>query len=158
MAYTILDLIDKLIMIEQSACNMYKSIAKINSSEIPKFKAIANILALEEERHAEYYTQIRNEAADFADIELDFDLYDRASEMINEFRKRIKLPAEVDIKGILEFALAFEKQNAALLIDIKGRLFKKSEDSQSTISMALTDLIIEEEKHVKNLMVVLKKE
>lgn len=151
MVYTIVDLIAKLIAIEQNACKMYKNIAFMENGDRSSFKTVAKVLAKEEERHVEFYHKLMKKAAEFPDIEIDFELYDKASSLIQEFKKRIIMPADLDTGNIIAFALEFEKQNAALLIDIRGRLFKKSEDTESTIYMALTDLIIEEEKHVKNL-------
>lgn len=151
MAYTIVDLLAKLVSIEQNACNMYKNMAFMDTGSFPAFKTVANILAIEEERHVIVYKKLMDEAGSFSDIELDLSLYDKASELIQEFKKRIAIPVAIDNKSIIEFALEFEKKNLALLLDVRGRWVRKPEDAEGTVYMTLTDLIIEEEKHVKNL-------
>lgn len=157
MAYTIIDLLDKLIALEQAACKMYKDIAALDNKKTPAFKTIINVFIKEEKRHIAYYQNLKNEASNFEDIVIDFDIYDKAYSLVNEFRNRIAIPSGVEtVKELLRFALDFEKRNVALLLDIQGRLVKSKEDREKASYKILSDLISEEEKHVKNLELFVK--
>jgi len=155
MAYTIVDLLDKLIMIEQKGCNLYKNMTFM-ASEIPKIKTVAEILTKEEERHVAYYQSLKEKALGSPEVEIELDIYDRVSQLLIEFKRKIVLPQMGTVQELLKFALGFEKENVALLLDIQGRLVKKEEDTSSLSYKTISKIIEEEQKHVKNLEIYVK--
>lgn len=150
MAYTIVDLLDKFISIEQAGYKMYTEIAKTDNVE-NKIKTIAKIFAMEEKKHIEVYKSLKKSMEKEPDIEVDFFIYDKASTLIYQFTKLNKVPDTTSPKRLLEYCLSFEKDNLALLLSIKGILIKSKADEESINYKILSKLISEEQKHVENI-------
>lgn len=149
MTYTILDLLDQLILLEENGKKMYQHMVEINTTN-NKIQMISKILAKEEERHIECYKELKDQMKD-ASEEIDFDIYDKIYSLIHKFKLYMTPTDTQDRNRLLEFALDFEKQNVALLIDIQGRMVRKEKDSQTYVYKALSEIIEEEKNHVNNL-------
>ena len=107
--YTVIDLLDRLILIEQKGAEMYRLISIMEDID-EKIKVVARILASEEKRHEQIYKDYRD-AIDERDLPfIDFDIYDKASNLINNFRYPVSEKMK-DIEELLYFALDFEKQS-----------------------------------------------
>lgn len=156
MSYTIVDLLKKLEKIEENAFNLYHSLASVEGKENIKFRTVVRILAGEEERHVKLYRKLIEQAERQPETEIDFSIYDKASSLVEEFKGRIVKPQVNSIQEIVKFALNFERENAALLIDIRGRMVKKEDDSVNFNYLTLTELIVEEQKHADALKLFLK--
>lgn len=150
MGYNIYDLLDKLILVEKKAINMYKQIAKTKNAS-PSLKTTALILAKEEERHVESYNKIKQSLKGMELDEIDFDVYDKVSGLVSQFQSRIVMPDTSDAKELLLFALEFESQSLALLVDIQGRMVKNKEDVERVSYKILEGLLEDEKKHINNL-------
>lgn len=150
MGYNIFDLLDKLVLIEKKAIDMYKQIAKTKNAS-SSLKTVALVLAKEEERHVESYNAIKQSLKGKELDEIDFDVYDKVSSLVNQFQSRIILPDTSDVKELLLFALEFESQNLALLLDIQGRMVKNKEDVERVSYKVLEGLLEDEKKHINNL-------
>lgn len=148
MAYTIVDLLDKIISIEEMAKKMYVDLSDKYKNDIST-KTILNILVREEERHISYYKEIKKECVKPEPI--DFHLYDKASFLFNQFKGNIIAPKLENHEELLKFAVDFEKKNVAFLIDIRGRLVTNVEDIDKPMYKILDKVIEEEKKHVENL-------
>lgn len=149
MGYTIIDLLEKIIIIEQKGYEMYKAITLMEDID-EKIKVVARILASEEERHMQLYKKLKNEIKAETIPSIDFDIYDKASNLINSFRYPHS-EHMVDIQQLLRFALDFEEQSISLLISIRGLLVRGS-DSAGTLSYnVLAGIIKEEQKHIENI-------
>ncbi len=155
MAYTIIDLIDKFILIERSGYEMFMRMAADEGTE-ERIKTLARVFAKEEERHVETYTNLREEIAAEADIEIDLRIYDRVTKFIYEFINNNKAVSNLDIKGMLEFCLEFEKENLALVISVQGIFVNEKKGADNKCYNVLTEIIHEEEKHIKNIEFFLK--
>lgn len=160
MAYTMIDVLDKLITIEQNSCILYKNISKMDNSGHTAFKSAAGVLAAEEERHVEMYKTIRESLKEneSLDIEIDFNIYDKASELIIAFKKRMAMPDLSNVNELLKFAFNFEKENISLILDIQGRLVMTDKDSSYINYALLSNIVKEEQKHADNIGHFLKKE
>lgn len=153
MGYSIVDLLDNLIVIEQNTCRMYRYIASSDSSAANSLKTVAMVLAKEEERHIAFYQNIKKEVSLHKDIEIDFDIYDKASSLVLEFKKFIAKPQAKNAEELVQYALNMERENVALLLNVQGRLVRKPDDRDTMSYLALSDLITEEQKHINNLQV-----
>ncbi|MGY0373862.1 hypothetical protein [Clostridium sp. JNZ J1-5] len=149
MGYTILDLIDKFIEIEEKGFNIYNTILNMEHKD-NRVKSIAMVLAKEEERHIKYYKALKNQLKGNEE-EIDFIAYDKASFLVNKYKESINVESFKESKEILLSALDLENQNLALLIDIQGRIVKSREDSQGVTYKILSRIIKEEHKHIDNL-------
>ncbi len=149
MAYSVVDLLNKFINIEQNGYEMFLRISSVEDAPT-KVKTIAKVFAKEELRHIELYKSLRGEIDESSGVELDFDIYDKASKLISEFSNIFHQPRTEDVRKMLEFCLDFEKENLALLLSIQGLLVKMNADTQSKVYKILTEVINEELKHVEN--------
>lgn len=148
MSYNIVDLLKKLETLEENALQMYRDMASMKESQDVRLRTAAKILASEEERHVSLYRKLIEQAEQQPETEIDFFIYDKASSLVEGFRKRIVKPRIETVKELIRFAVEFEKENAALLIDIRGRMVKKEEDTINFNYLTLTELILEEQKHI----------
>ncbi|PAB58730.1 ferritin family protein [Anaeromicrobium sediminis] len=148
MAYTVIDLLDKIILIEEMAKDMYEEMGKKYGEDI-NIRTIVNVLVREEERHIKYYKDLKKECKDEESI--DFHLYDKASFLFNQFKGNIIAPKISTKEELLNFAIDFERKNVAFLIDIRGRLVTSVNDSEKCMYRVLGKIIEEEQRHVDNI-------
>lgn len=152
MGYNIFDVLDKLIILEEKAIKMYRQIAATKDIS-PSLKTVALVLAKEEEKHIESYSVLMENFKDKELDEIDFDIYDKVSSLLNEFQSRIVMPEASDVKSLLSFALELESQNLALLLDIQGRMVKYKDDVEKVSYKVLEYLLEDEKKHIDNLKI-----
>ncbi len=152
MGYTVVDLLDKFISIEQAGYELYMKIA--NEAAVPeRVKVIARVFALEENRHVEIYKNLKERVKDDSDIVIDFSVYDRASKLISDIASFTRYFSFKDTSELIYFCLNFEEENLALLIIIQGILIQSKDDEKTTKYKVLTELIQEEQKHVQDVSV-----
>lgn len=150
MAYTVIDLIDKFILIEQGGYEMFIKMASVEGTQ-ERIKTLCRVFANEEKRHGEVYKKLKSEISGEPDLEVDFSIYDKASKFIYEFINSNRPVSDLDTRGMLEFCLSFEKENLALAISIQGILANEKKGIGTKVYDALTEIISEEEKHIKNI-------
>lgn len=150
MAYTVFDLLDKFIMIEEYGYEMYMKIVDSNAVE-EKVKTVARVFANEEKRHYNFFNKLKNEVEYKPGIIVDLLIYDKASKLISEFLSYDRSILLKDTRQILEFCLEFEKANLALLLNIQGILVKSQEDQETDSYQVFTQLINEEQKHIREI-------
>ena len=153
--YTIIDLIDKLIIIERSGYELYREMAE-NIEYEERVKILAKVFSNQESKHIKTYENLKDRASKHNDIDIDFSIYDKAAKIIYEFsrlqtRKDIK-----SIKELLEFSLMFEKENLALVLSIRGIFVESQKDSETRNYEILSEIIKEEQKHVNDIEMLLK--
>ncbi len=147
--YTIIDLLDKLITIEQRGYEMYKLISLMDDID-SNIKLVARILASEELRHSQIYKDLKKEMEKIDLPKIDFSVYDKASNLISSFR----YPTSghiASVEELLRFALDFEEQGISLVMSIQGLLIRETQDSASITYNVLTQIIEEERKHIENI-------
>lgn len=151
MGYTIIDIIDKLIMIKMNTRQIYSSISYTNRED-KAFNLVAIALMKVQEKHIKYYEELKSKIG--KDIkEIDFLIYDKISFLIDEYKNRVDI-LEVTPKNmeeILRLALDFENKNSALIIDIQGRLVRKEVDMQTKTYSILSEMIRKEQKYLNDL-------
>lgn len=153
--YTIVDVIDKIIEVEEKSLEIFKMIQ--NSPNIDqRVKLAAGVFVREEARHIEIYEGIKKDVAGLEDIQIDFQVYDSISKSISEFKKSLIYFETNNVKSLLISVLDFEQKNLALVIRIQGLMVTKKEDVENNSYKTLTRIIHEEENHIKTLKVFLK--
>lgn len=147
--YTIIDLLGKLIVIEQKGYEMYRLISMMTDID-ENIKVVARILASEEKKHAQTYKKLKDKVEKDEVPPIDFSIYDQASNLISSFRYPISGHIK-DIEQLLHFALDFEEQGISLVISIQGLLIRQSGDTSSVTYEVLSQIIQEEKKHIDNI-------
>lgn len=153
MAYTMVDLLDKLIYIEEQGYEMFMNIAETHK-ENEKVRTLVKVFAHEEKRHAATYEALKNNIKDVITQELDITLYNKAVKFIYEFSKKERKPKMENIQDVLEYCLDYEKENLALVTIVQGTLFNEKDTESQQI---FARIIAEEKKHVRNIKAFLKK-
>lgn len=155
--YTLDDIIEKLILIEQDAMKMYIRIAdKAKNSNI-MLNAMAKTLANDESKHTYYYESLKNDIKEEENIQIDVFLYDKVAKLLYEFRNNIIKREFEDVHELIKYALEFEKENIALLLYIQGRLVINIQDASKASYRVISKLIEEEREHERELEVYLSK-
>lgn len=148
--YTVYDIIEKLILIEQDGMKMYAGLADRIKHSNPMLSIVAKAFAKEEARHVQYYKNLKKEI-EKEEVEIDFYLYDKVAKLLYEFRERIILPELQDVQGLIRYALEFERKNIGLLLDIQGRLIQDLQDASRARYDIISRIIEEEREHEKRL-------
>jgi len=147
--YTILDILDKLIVIEEKGYRMYYSISSRKDID-EKIKLVAKILADQESKHLQLYKKIKGITEEGELPSIDFDIYDQTSQLLSNFLHPTLLDV-ADIQQLLQFALDYEKQNLALVMSIQGLLVRGLNGSSSVTYNVLGEIIEEEKKHIRDI-------
>ncbi len=150
MSYTIVDLLDRFISIEQSGYKMFMDITTMKGVQ-EKVKTMARIFAIEEKKHIEVYQNLKTKLEKEPEIEVDFFIYDKASTIIFQYTKINRTVETESPQKLLEDCLAFEKDNLALLLSIKGVFIKSKADTNSPNYKVISQIIAEEQKHVRSI-------
>jgi len=154
--YTIDNLIDKLIQIEQEGHDLYLMISE-NTNVENKLKIMAKILAVEETKHMLAYEGFKKNQSPYDNIEIDFTTYDKATELIYEFSK-IKTKNYIsDVTELFKSALIFEKENLSLVLILSGLFVKSYKDLESRNYLIFSEIIKEEQMHVDLMEDILKR-
>lgn len=149
MNYTSSDLIDKLINIEHIALEIYIKIEEKYRAESQLIGIVVRAIEKQEEKHIEYYENLKNDLEGRVKDSIDFHLYDKVSNLLFEFKNQMQLPELDNVQDLVGFALKFEKNNIALLLDVQGRLLEKMDDVNNIIYNVISKIISEEEEHEK---------
>ncbi len=147
--YTVVDLIEKLIIIEEKGYEIYRLISLMEDIDT-NITVVARILASEEKRHAQLYKDLRAKVEEGEIPVIDFAIYDQASNLLSSFRYP-SLGHIEDIEQLLKFALDFEKQTISLVLSIQGLLIRESADAATVTYDVLTEIVKEERKHIENI-------
>ncbi|MBV7271750.1 ferritin family protein [Clostridium thailandense] len=152
MNYTILDILEKLINIEEDALKIYIQISETAQNNSLRISVVAKTIAKQEQKHIQYYKNLMHAWDDKLTEPIDFYLYDKAAKLLFEFINNIQLPQINSVKQLLRFALEFERSNIGLLLDIQGRLLEKIDDVNNDIYKVISIIIKEEQEHEKVFM------
>lgn len=150
MGYNIIDIINKSMDISKRRKNIYINIGK-EKSDIPSIKIISVVLVKEIDRTLDFYEKLKKEISDKEFEEIDFDIYDKISFLINEFNNKIIVNEVSNTKEFLELSLSLEKDVHSLLMNIQGRLVKNTSDINSETYKILSDIIKYKAKHIETL-------
>ncbi len=155
MSYTIVDLLDKFILIEQKGYEMFMEMAMDHGIE-ENIKILLRVFANEEKRHAEMYRSLKEHITEDIIKEIDFSLYDKVLKLIYEFSNRNRFADLYNKRELLNFCLDFEKENLALALSIQGILVTSYSDIETSNYQVLEKIISEERKHIENIEAFLK--
>jgi hypothetical protein len=150
MSYNIVDLIDKLIQIEDKIAGLYNEI-KSNKSLPVTLQILAKALYREEGRHVRYYKELKLVLNNLTLSEFDISIYDKVSFLIDSFKNTIYSPEFFKPTDLINFALDIENKYLAVLIDIRGRMVKSEKDLNTDEYRYISSFIKEKKGHIRSI-------
>ena len=155
MGYNVIDIIDKGIDIAQRKKVIYENLGK-EKVDIPSLKIISKILVKEIDANIKYYETLKKEIGNSVLEEINFEIYDRMSFLVNEFNEKVYVSQINNIKDYLKFFLGLERDTYSLLIDIQGRFVKTKSDMNTRTYKILSEIINNKAEHISTLEKVIK--
>lgn len=155
MGYNVIDLIDKAIDIAIRKKHLYEIIGE-QQCDIPSIKVMSKVLMKDIDRSIKYYETLKKEIGYTEFEEIDFDIYDKISFLINEFNSRLNILEVHDVREFLNFSLTLERDTYSLLINIQGRLIKDKNDVYTKTYIILSKSIENKARHIETLQKVIK--
>lgn len=150
MAYTVLDLLDKIIYVEEKKKN-------ICGVELEKVKddtriyILVKVLIKNLNDSIEFHKELKEEVKKTEMEDMDFIVYDKVSFLIDEFSNKVIAPDNCNIKSIFKCCLDFQKNILSLYIYIQGKIVQREEDVGTSTYKVLNTMIAEKKKEVKEL-------
>ncbi|ALB46828.1 MULTISPECIES: hypothetical protein [Clostridium] len=150
MNYTIYDLIERLIDIENNALEVYKKIEENAKEKNSKnIEIITRVIRKEEIKHIKYYERLKEKFNYELNDTIDFYLYDKVVKLLYEFKSQIRIPHVDNVQDLIKYSLEFEKNSISLLLDIRGRLLGNLNDVNNNVYKIISNIIEEERRHEK---------
>jgi hypothetical protein len=147
--YTLFDLIQKLIDIENDFYNIYVKIEEQSKNKTSAIYAVTKAIEKQVKKQIEYFEEIKNDSSEKSDEFIDIYIYDKIAKLLFEFRTHIMFPEINTVQDLIKYAVEFKKNTIGLLLDMQGRLLEKMEDVNNDIYKILSIIIKEEEKNEK---------
>ncbi|WP_123053739.1 hypothetical protein [Clostridium sp. JN-1] len=155
MGYNIIDLIDKAIDIANRERKIYEDIGKEHCS-IPPIKIMSKVLITHVGKDIKYLEDLKNNLMNVEIEDIDFEIYDKMSFLINQFNKKVYVKKIVSTRDFLEFSLNFQRDVYSLLIDLQGRSVKSTNDVKTRTYKTLSNMINNAADHITVLEKTLK--
>lgn len=150
--YDIRDILRKGLIINDKRLAEYKKLQD-NSGDV-RMRILIGVFIRALEKDNLYYQKLIDSITDSIAETIDFGVFDKVSNLVNQFARTI-VPINIrERKALSVFILEQEKATYALLVDIQGRMVTSS----STTSIAyyvLLELIDEKRKFIKELSLMI---
>ena len=154
MSYSIIDIVDKAIKIEEKRIFLINELINENEN-LPTINLLGKVFEKESRKMIDYYRSIELELNDSDVEEIDFRTYDKISFLINEFFNKMFIPIVENPKEYMNYALELAGDELALFIDIQGRLVNNANKSSGITYNILSSIILKLEQQVDNIKKVL---
>lgn len=155
MSYNIIDIIDKVIKINQDRIKIYKEyLEEINISEIyhkTRYLIIIRAILKSIEKENEYYRGLKNKDLNLENQDINILVYDKISFLMEEFKNSMNGCTCCELKDLIPCFIDMEKRMLALLINIQGRLVIETKDTESLAYVILGEMIEERRKVIEKL-------
>ena len=149
MGYTIIDILDKAILIQNRQIDIFTDIINENNN-INIVKVLSKILINKSRKTINYYENLKNSAVSLNIEEIDIMTYDKISFLINEFNTRIYVTSISNAKEYLKFTCNLLKDVYSLFIDIQGRLINNSYPKSGITYNILSEIILDLNQQIKD--------
>ncbi len=150
--YDIRDILRKGLNINDKRLAEYKKLQD-NSGDV-RMRILIGVFIRALEKDNLYYQKLIDSITDSIAETIDFGVFDKVSNLVNQFARTI-VPIDIrERKALSVFVLEEEKATYALLVDIQGRMVTSS----STTSIAyyvLLELIDEKRKFIEELSLMI---
>lgn len=146
--YTLIDLIDKFIEIEEKAAKFYEEIST-NMEYGQQIRITSKIFFMEELRHAKVYRELKSYLLKEDDIEIEFSIYDKSYKILKAFSTEVYKTDILNSQQLVKIASEMEKENLALALSVQGIMVQNKVNELAYSK--LSNIIREEEEHVHNI-------
>ena len=140
MGYSVVDIIDKAINIQNRRKTIIKSVMAEDKA-IPAMVLISKVLCHQIDEIIKYYYELQDELRDTEFEEIDIITYDKMYFLINEFNNIIYNQDIKNGKDYLKFSLNLAKDTYSLFMDIQGRLVHNIKDTNTKTYEILSKII-----------------
>lgn len=155
MSYTITDILDKFIKINDIRINVYEEYEEIlkirESKDNLRYIIIVKSLIKEVYRENEYYDIIKKTRIPSEMDEVNFLSYDKISFSMESFKKNVNKYKVNDCKQIISSFIDIEQDILALMITVQGMLVLQTEDTETLAYNVLTEVIKERQNSITKL-------
>jgi len=146
--YDIRDILRKAIDITNKKKNEYKKLQE-NSGDV-RMRILVGVFIRTAQKDIDYYQRLIENITDVIAESIDFGVFDKVSNLVNQFSRTITVIDIKERKELVTYALMQEKATYALLVDIQGRMVTGNTAS-SIAYYVLLELIDEKRKFIEEL-------
>ena len=146
--YDIRDILRKAIDVTNRKKIEYEKLLE-NSGDV-RMRILIGVFIRATQKDIDYYQKLIDNITDTIAEAIDFGVFDKVSNLVNQFNRMI---VKLDIKErreLVSFALMQEKSTYALLVDIQGRMVT-SNSASSIAYYVLLELIDDKRKFIEEL-------
>lgn len=148
MGYSVIDILEKVIMLENKIQNNINEAIDLNSKNVNMLNALSKVLKKESDKRVKIFNSIVDENKNKDLAEIDFMSYDKISFLFNEYNQKMMYRKVDNPKEYLIYAKDLALEKYSLLVDIQGRLMNNTQDNFSNTYDVLTELIKNTENQI----------
>ncbi len=143
------ELIQMLRDVELNFSRLYANVAAIEGQYNPRLKTAAMVLSHQESDHAKAYDDMQKNLREKGDLRLSEVFHEKARVLLHDFRHGVATREMGNVNALIDFAVAYERQNAELL-----RALSESVDAsqQPELLKLINDLVDIEKEHSSTLL------
>ena len=146
--YDIRDILRKAIDVTNRKKIEYEKLLE-NSGDV-RMRILISVFIRATQKDIDYYQRLIDNITDTIAEAIDFGVFDKVSNLVNQFNRMIVKLDIKDRRELVSFALMQEKSTYALLVDIQGRMVT-SNSASSIAYYVLLELIDEKRKFIEEL-------
>lgn len=149
MAYNIIDILDKTIIIAEKIKELYSGIDYKGEDKV-KFELVRKVLIKNEKKEIKYYEDLKKGLENKNLEEIKFDIYDKIAFLMNEFKDRSMCENADNINKILHCIISLHKDIFALFLSVQGKLVRNEKDSETLTYEILTNILNRKRKTIED--------
>ncbi len=146
--YDIRDILRKAIDVTNRKKIEYEKLLE-NSGDV-RMRILIGVFIRATQKDIDYYQKLIDSITDSIAETIDFGVFDKVSNLMNQFNRMIVKLDIKDRRELVSFALNQEKSTYALLVDIQGRMVT-SNSASSIAYYVLLELIDDKRKFIEEL-------
>lgn len=146
--YDIRDILRKAIDVTNRKKIEYEKLLE-NSGDV-RMRILIGVFIRATQKDIDYYQKLIDSITDSIAETIDFGVFDKVSNLVNQFNRMIVKLDIKDRRELVSFALMQEKSTYALLVDIQGRMVT-SNSASSIAYYVLLELIDDKRKFIEEL-------
>lgn len=155
MSYNIIDIIDKVININEYRINIYEEyLEEINLGQLPykaRYMIIIKAILKSMIKENDYYKALKKKKLNLKNEDINILVYDKISFFMEEFKNNVDACSCSELNELIPCFIDMEKKVLALLLNIQGRLVVEKKDTETLAYLILGEMIEERRKAIEKL-------